>query len=287
MGETDGQPKNADWAAAITGVPADTIRALARRMAEDADDGDGVVVAAARASRRAAVLGGGAARFCARPDRPAGRRLRFRLWLRRRHRRSAAVVRGAGDGRHQESDQRHHPGGAHLRLPAASRRALRLQRQARHLSRHQAGLLGRRQSVPSSSGHQQASPRLGQARHRRGARAVVDRDRAPRRHRAAGDHLAGAQRHRRRAPRQVHHGDGAGGRAGRPGAQRLRHLQRSGAAARHRRGLHPGPRRECLAPASLRAIAVTAPAPTPRRCRTSTRSGRPAIWKFRRPARNT
>jgi biotin/methionine sulfoxide reductase len=33
MGETDGQPKNADWAASITGVPADTIRALARRMA--------------------------------------------------------------------------------------------------------------------------------------------------------------------------------------------------------------------------------------------------------------
>ena len=33
MGETDGQPKDADWAAPITGVPADTIRALARRMA--------------------------------------------------------------------------------------------------------------------------------------------------------------------------------------------------------------------------------------------------------------
>jgi len=33
MGETDGQPKDADWASPITGVPADTIRALARRMA--------------------------------------------------------------------------------------------------------------------------------------------------------------------------------------------------------------------------------------------------------------
>jgi biotin/methionine sulfoxide reductase len=32
MGETDGQPKDADWAAAICGVPADAIRALARRM---------------------------------------------------------------------------------------------------------------------------------------------------------------------------------------------------------------------------------------------------------------
>src|SRR5258708_9688618 len=33
LGEADGQPKDADWAAAITGVAADTIRALARRMA--------------------------------------------------------------------------------------------------------------------------------------------------------------------------------------------------------------------------------------------------------------
>jgi biotin/methionine sulfoxide reductase len=33
-GQSDGQPKDADWAAAITEVPADTIRALARRMAQ-------------------------------------------------------------------------------------------------------------------------------------------------------------------------------------------------------------------------------------------------------------
>jgi biotin/methionine sulfoxide reductase len=33
-GETDGQRKDADWAGAITGVPAETIRALARRMAQ-------------------------------------------------------------------------------------------------------------------------------------------------------------------------------------------------------------------------------------------------------------
>ena len=32
MGDNDGQPKDADWAAAITCIPADTIRALARRM---------------------------------------------------------------------------------------------------------------------------------------------------------------------------------------------------------------------------------------------------------------
>ena len=33
MGETDGRPKDADWAAAISGLEAETIRALARRMA--------------------------------------------------------------------------------------------------------------------------------------------------------------------------------------------------------------------------------------------------------------
>ena len=33
MGATDGQPKDAAWAAPVTGVPAETIRALARRMA--------------------------------------------------------------------------------------------------------------------------------------------------------------------------------------------------------------------------------------------------------------
>lgn len=33
MGDTDGRPKDADWAAAISGLPPETIRALARRMA--------------------------------------------------------------------------------------------------------------------------------------------------------------------------------------------------------------------------------------------------------------
>jgi biotin/methionine sulfoxide reductase len=33
MGETDKQPKDADWASGITGIPAETIRGLARRMA--------------------------------------------------------------------------------------------------------------------------------------------------------------------------------------------------------------------------------------------------------------
>ena len=51
---------------------------------------------------------------------------------------------------------------------------LRLQRQARHLSRHQADLLGGRQSVPSPPGHQQAAARLAAAGDHHRARAVVD-----------------------------------------------------------------------------------------------------------------
>ena len=110
------------------------------------------------ASRRAALLGGGAAGVGARPDRAAGRRLRFRLRLGRRHRRSAAGVRARR--RWTASRTR-----STCTIPAArisdcllqSRRAVRLQRQARHLSRHPAGLLGGRQSVPSPSGHQQAA----------------------------------------------------------------------------------------------------------------------------------
>ena len=198
-----------------------------------------------------------------------------------------AGVRRAGDGGHQQPDQRHDPGGAHLRLPAASRRALRLQRQARHLSRHPAGLLGGRQSVPPSSGHQQAAPRLAAAGDHRRARAVVDRDRAPCRYRAAGDHVAGAKRHRRRAARQLRHGHAAGDRAGRRGAQRLRDLQRARAAAR----LCRRPTRKAATRWRGCGIstsnAATAPAPTPRRCRISIRSGSRAIWKFRRRAKST
>ena len=48
-----------------------------------------------------------------------------------------------------------------------------------------------------------------------------------------------------------------------------------------------GPRRERRGCAICTSDAATAPAPTPRRCRTSTRSGTPAIWKFPPPARNT
>ena len=254
MGETDGQPKDADWAAPISGIPADTIRALARRMAatrtmitaswslQRAHHGEQpywAVVLLASALGQIGLPGGGFGFGYGSGAGIADAPLAFAR---------------ARDGRHQESGQRDDTRRAHFRLPAASRRAVRLQRQAQHLSRYPAGVLGGRKSVPSSSGHQQAAARLCAARHHRGARSVVDRDRAPCRHRAAGDHVAGAQRHRRRAARPLHHGDASRDRAGRRGAQRLCDLQRAVAAARLGRDLHAGPRRECVAAAPLRSM---------------------------------
>ena len=160
MGETDGQPKDADWAAPITGVPADTIRALARRMAatrtmvtaswslQRAHHGEQpywAVILLASSLGQIGLPGGG---------------FGFGYGSGDRHRRSAARFPapamdsiknplGRAIPAARISDCLLHPG------------ELRLQRQARHLSRHPAGLLGRRQSVPPSSGHQQAARRPG------------------------------------------------------------------------------------------------------------------------------
>ena len=157
MGESDGQPKDADWAAPITGVPADTIRALARRMAatrtmvtaswslQRAHHGEQpywAVVLLASALGQIGLPGGGFGFGYGSGAGIGDPPLSF----------AAPAMDGI-----KQPDQRHDPGGAHLRLPAAPGRAVRLQRQARHLSRHPAGLLGRRQSVPSSPGHQQAA----------------------------------------------------------------------------------------------------------------------------------
>ena len=126
LGETDGQPKDADWAAAITGVPAETIRALARRMAADAHHGDRVVVAAARRITASSHTGrwscwpsalgqiglpGGGFGF----GYGSGAGIAERAARRSARRRWTTC---------NNPIERHDPGGAHLRLPAASGRAV-------------------------------------------------------------------------------------------------------------------------------------------------------------------
>ena len=69
-------------------------------------------------------------------------------------------------------------------------RGVRLQRPAAGLPGHPAGVLGRRQPVPPPPGPGPAAARVRPARHGRRARAVLDADGAPRRHRAPVDHDA-------------------------------------------------------------------------------------------------
>ena len=90
LGEHDGIAEDAAWAAAISGVAAEAIRALARRMAATRTMITRHLVAAARRPRRAARLDGDRAGRDARPDRAARRRLRPRLRLDGRHRRPGA-----------------------------------------------------------------------------------------------------------------------------------------------------------------------------------------------------
>ena len=200
MGESDGRPKDADWAALITGIPADTIRALARRMAANrtmlsaswslqrADHGEqpfwGVILLASCLGQIGLPGGGfgfgyGSATGIAEPP------LAF-------HAPTMEAVANPLNNR---------------AIPAAriSECLLRpgepydFNGRRQRLSRYQARLLGGRQSVSSSSGHQQAARRVPAPADHRGSRTVVDGDSAPRRHRAAGDDHAGAQRFRWRA----------------------------------------------------------------------------------------
>ncbi len=175
-----------------------------------------VMVAAARRSRRAAVLGRYFARLVPRPDRLAGRRLRLRLRLGDRHRRTAAGVPRARHGGRGQSAQ----------LAPFRRRASRSAccSPASPTTSTAAGSTYPDIKLVYWAGgnpfhHHQDTNQLRAAFRRpqtdRRARALVDGDRAPRRHRAAGDDDARAQRYRRRAARPLPDRDAEGHRAGR------------------------------------------------------------------------
>ena len=169
LGETDGQPKDAAWAAAIAGVAADTIVALARQLhgrralivvshsLQRAEHGEqpvwmGAVLAAALG--QIGLPGGGYAYA-----------LGAIAYYGRRN--NAVPLPTLPQGRNgvaefipvaRIADMLLNPGGS-----------LSLQRQDPDLSRHPPGLLGRRQSVPSSSGSQPAAARFRAGRYAGGA----------------------------------------------------------------------------------------------------------------------
>ena len=174
-GETDGVAKTPDWAAAETGIPPDTIAALARDCAalptmltacwslQRAEHGEQPVLDADRTGRDAGR------------HRPA--RHRIWIWFRQPRRPGIAVpARAVGHhARAAQSGPQLHSGRAHRRHAGEPGRRIRLQRQADALSGCAADLLGRRQSVPSPPGPQPLPARLGARGDDRGARAVVDR----------------------------------------------------------------------------------------------------------------
>ena len=95
LGLDDNIPKDAQWAEAITGVAADTVRELARSRSRNAQHDHLRVVAATRPPRRAAVLGGDRAGGDAGRDRPPRWRLCVRPRLEQWHWRAACRCGGA------------------------------------------------------------------------------------------------------------------------------------------------------------------------------------------------
>ena len=222
----------------------------------DAHDDHRVMVAAARRSWRAAVLGGDPAGVGARPDRTAGRRVRLRLWLRRRHCRAAAGLR------------------ARRRWTASAiRSASRSRRRASPIAcctRARAyDFNGKHGTYPDirlvywAGGnpfhHHQDTNKLRRA-WRRPETIIVHEPwwTATARHAdivlpatttLERNDIGGAR------ARPVRHRNAAGDRAGRRGAQRLSRFSASWRAGSAATSLHARPRRDGLAAPSLRSLA--------------------------------
>ncbi len=123
MGESDGRPKDAAWAAAITEIPAETIRGLARRMAADR-----TMIAASWSVQRADHgeqpywMAIALAAMLGQIGLPGGR-IRLRVLRGRGDRKPSAEGAAAAAAHRSESGQGLHSGGAVRRYAAESRRA--------------------------------------------------------------------------------------------------------------------------------------------------------------------
>ena len=274
-GASDGVPKDAAWAAEITAIAADDIRALARRMAGGAHDADDGMVAAARRPRRAALLDAG----------HAGRRCWGQIGLARRRFRDSATAPSR-------------------RSAAPIRRCrCRLSRKAatrcRATSRWRASPTCCSVPAPPSTTTERASPipRLrivywcggNPFHHHQDLNRLVAAWQRPdtvivhepwwnalARHADIvfpGDHRAGAGGYRRLFDRQrgVRHAPGRA--AGGSGAQRLPDLRRPGRAPGRGGGLHGEPQRAGVAALPLQPVAPAAPPNATCRRRSSSGSG--------------
>ena len=287
MGESDGQPKDADWAAAITGVPADTIRALARRMAatrtmitaswslQRADHGEQpywAVLLLASCLGQIGLPGGGFGFGYGSASGIAEPPLAFR----------APGMESA-------------PNPLNRAIPAA-----RIADCLLHPGEPY-DFNGRNSAYPDiklvywAGGnpfhHHQDTNQL-RAALRRPQTVVVHEPWWTATARHADIVLPATTTLERndigaRAARPVRHRHAKGDRAGRRGAQRLFDLRRAGGAARLRRRLHPRPRRDGAGCGTSTTAGATACAPTRPPFRTSTASGRTAISKSRRAPTNT
>ena len=235
---TTTSPKDAQWAEAITGVAADTVRELARRAAatrsmitcawslQRAHHGEQPYWAAIVLAAMLGGIGlpGGGFAF--------GHGSSNGIGVPRVDVAGPEVPLPLNPARSMI------PVARHRRRAAPSRRELRIQRPPLQLSRYSAGLLGGRQSVPPPPGSQPAAARLAEAGDGHRPRELVDADRAPRRYRAAGDHHARAQRRRRLVARSLHSRHAPRDRSGRRRQERLRHFPRPCATPRLRDRFH-------------------------------------------------
>ena len=125
-GRDDNAPKDAAWAAGITGIPAAHHRRYRAPAAARTHPGHGLAFIAAGAIWRAAGVDGRGARGHAWPDRPARRRIQLRARRARPHRSPAQRGSDSNPVARQEWRQRPHPGGTRRRHAAQSRREVRI-----------------------------------------------------------------------------------------------------------------------------------------------------------------